>query len=336
MKLARLDCNITHLHEHLQYAVDLELWTIPFYMSAMYSIKDRSSTAYQMIRTVVNQEMLHLQSAANICNAFGYSPAVTVPVYDGTTIPHLNIALDSPEATRPYMPYTTNIGSLDQEHINAMCLIELPEFEAHEGEINLYTSTTEYGTIGAFYQALSVMVGLHKNQIRGGVRQVDFFAPFYRNAPELTVTESQSAGLSQVNLLIQLITDQGEGVSKQDPTVPKVFQNTADDNWPEMDHFEKFSHIKNNPSGLPATYSTVSPASYNEEQKQLQQICIDSFGALTELLQSLFSGENPGQFFPVMAGAGAAISNCWQNGVVPAFGTAASSATATTTQEKGE
>ena len=57
-----------NLKAHIQYAVDLEFWTIPFYMSAMYSIKDRTSDAFQLIQSVVNQEMLHLQSASNIAN----------------------------------------------------------------------------------------------------------------------------------------------------------------------------------------------------------------------------------------------------------------------------
>ncbi|MBL8151593.1 MAG: hypothetical protein JNN15_16835, partial [Blastocatellia bacterium] len=51
------------LQSHLQAAIDLEFWTIPFYMSAMFSIKDPSSRTYQLVRSVVNEEMLHLQLA---------------------------------------------------------------------------------------------------------------------------------------------------------------------------------------------------------------------------------------------------------------------------------
>lgn len=319
MKLTLSDLETHHLHKHLQYAVDLELWTIPFYMSAMYSIKDRNSDAYQMIRTVVNQEMLHLQSAANVANAFGYSPSIGVPVYEGTKVPHLDFSLDSPESTAPYMPYTAEIGALDMEHINAMCLIELPEYDADKTTVSLFSQCNEYGTIGDFYKALLGMVNHHKSEIRGGVRQVDFFAPFYRNAPNLTVTESATEGFSQAELLIKLITDQGEGFSDDKQIIPPVFQNTADDPWPEKDHFEKFNCIKDNKHGLPEVYSTKDPSCYSQSDIELQNICIDNFKALTQLLQGLFSGENPGKFFPVMAAAGAAISNCWQNGVSPKF-----------------
>ena len=47
------------LEAHLQHAIDLELWTIPYYMSAMYSIKDPASEAYRLIQSVTRQEMLH-------------------------------------------------------------------------------------------------------------------------------------------------------------------------------------------------------------------------------------------------------------------------------------
>ena len=74
MKLTHEQWDIRHLHTHLQYAIDLEFWTIPFYLSAMYSIKDKNSRAYQLIRTIVNQEMLHLQSICNVANSFLLQP----------------------------------------------------------------------------------------------------------------------------------------------------------------------------------------------------------------------------------------------------------------------
>ena len=45
------DWTIKHLQEHLQAAVDLEFWTIPFYMSAMYSIKDRKQILFSLFRS---------------------------------------------------------------------------------------------------------------------------------------------------------------------------------------------------------------------------------------------------------------------------------------------
>src|SRR3954470_8033680 len=49
MSSAEPQWTLEQLHEHLQAAVDLEFWTIPFYMAAAYSIKDQGETAFQLI-----------------------------------------------------------------------------------------------------------------------------------------------------------------------------------------------------------------------------------------------------------------------------------------------
>ncbi|HEX2087393.1 MAG TPA: ferritin-like domain-containing protein, partial [Solirubrobacteraceae bacterium] len=108
--------------------VDLELWTVPYYMAALYSIRDRTSDAYQLVQDVVHEEMLHVQLASNIANAFGLAPRFVPPVYGGPTVPHIDFALDVPNPTELYTPYSTAIGPLDLERVNTMCLIEYPEW----------------------------------------------------------------------------------------------------------------------------------------------------------------------------------------------------------------
>ncbi|ARV05295.1 hypothetical protein BTO04_00675 [Polaribacter sp. SA4-10] len=317
MKLTQNDWNLEHLKVHLQSAVDLEFWTIPFYMSAMYSIKDKSSESYQLIRTIVNQEMLHLQCASNIANAYGLSPSIDAPVYEGTTIPHLDFSLDNQEVIKPYLPYTAEIGPLDLNHINAMCLIEIPDYETRE-KVPLFSKVEEYGSIGAFYEALRLGASHLKKDIKGGVRQVDFFSAFYRNMPEMKITESKDVGFNQVDLLIDLITEQGEGQSKVNQTIPETFQNTADDTEPEDDHFEKFNEIKNS-QPFPETFPVKKVSDYTAEDKELEAILIEQFTELRETLQRLFSGENPEKFFAIMASVGGAIRNCWEHGVTPKY-----------------
>jgi len=307
-----------HLNTLLQAAVDLELWTIPYYMSAMYSIKDRNSPAYQLIRTIINQEMLHLQCAANIANSYGLSPTVTPPNYEKNRIPHLNMHFNPSASTEPYTNHDFRIGPLDLPRINGMCLVELPDFGTTSIELILESLIGEYGSIGAFYSALRFAALVSKDKIKGGIRQVDSFSAFYRNMPNMVISESGNIGFEQVGLLIDLITDQGEGQCKKDPTVPLVFQNTADDRDPEEDHFEKFNKIKNE-NALPETFAVKDPSEYSTEDKQLEENLVVQFKALTQCLEDLFSGENPENFFPVMASVGGAIRNCWEHGVTPAF-----------------
>ncbi len=325
-RLSKEEWSMSHLNELLQEAVNLEFWTIPFYMSAMYSIKKRapkehtpesmSADPYQLIRTVVNQEMLHLQCASNIANAFGLSPTFDAPKYEGTTVPYLDFSKDKPEVVDSYLPYSAEIGPLDEQRINAMCLIEIPEWDEKD-DVVLYDNVNSYGSIGELYQALRYGAELLKDEIKGGIKQVDFFSAFYRNMPDMKITESGQAGFNQVDLLIDLITDQGEGPSKQDPHIPETFQNTADDVQPEDDHFEKFNEIKN--GTLPETFVAKPVSEYTEHDKELEQILIEQFTALREALRQLFNGENPQDFFVIMSSVGASIRNCWENGVTPKF-----------------
>ncbi len=329
--------SIHDLRKHLQFAVDLEFWTIPFYLSVMYSIEDRNQDAYQLIRTVVDQEMLHLQSACNIANAYGHKPTFEAPEYIGQTIPHINVGLDNPKVVDKFKPYTATIGPLDIEHANAMCLIEIPENLTMD-TIHLKGNVTEYGSIGEFYAALRYGAAQFKDVIRGNVSQVDFFSSFYRNAPNLTVTENGENGFQQVNMLIDLIVDQGEGADEEErnkklaakiPIVPYQFQNTADDNWPEEDHFEKFLRIKELfelNRVLPKIYHGKPTDKYTEHDKKLEKILIDQFTKLRATLKSLFGDDytaspefNMEQFFPVMATVGGAIRNCWMHGVTPKY-----------------
>ena len=95
------------LYALIQSAVDVELFTIPLYMTALdpirgtypapfdgqdvwpglrpYSTSTSSSQrAYNAVFSVYVQEMLDLQLAGNIASAMAFSPRLDAPVYDGT------------------------------------------------------------------------------------------------------------------------------------------------------------------------------------------------------------------------------------------------------------
>ncbi|NES90187.1 ferritin-like protein [Okeania sp. SIO2B9] len=57
------------LQQALKVAIALEFSTIPPYLTALYSLKDKSSDAYRVIRSVALEEMLHINLACNLLNA---------------------------------------------------------------------------------------------------------------------------------------------------------------------------------------------------------------------------------------------------------------------------
>ena len=98
-------CNITTLHEQLQNAMLLEFSTLPLYLTSMYTIVENCNTeAYQAIRDIAMQEMLHFVQAGNILIAVGGEVIIDdpdhVPSYPSTgglpggVLPGLDVSLE--------------------------------------------------------------------------------------------------------------------------------------------------------------------------------------------------------------------------------------------------
>src|SRR5262245_53786560 len=77
--------DLSWLHEALQAAVELEFFTLPPYLTAMWSIKDQQHAAAATIRAVVEEEMTHMALVANLLAAIGGVPRVNrspaIPAY---------------------------------------------------------------------------------------------------------------------------------------------------------------------------------------------------------------------------------------------------------------
>ncbi|TAN53637.1 MAG: hypothetical protein EPN21_01135, partial [Methylococcaceae bacterium] len=73
------------LQSAAQLAIQVEFTTIPAYLTALYSISQPDSKAYQALRSVVMEEMFHVNQAANLLVSIGGLPRFTgeevVPKY---------------------------------------------------------------------------------------------------------------------------------------------------------------------------------------------------------------------------------------------------------------
>jgi len=313
----RTEWTMDALWAHLQGVVDLEFWTVPFYLTAMYSIKDPSTDAYQLLQSIVYQEMLHTQLACNLANAFGYSPRFMAPVYVGHHVPHLRFNLDKPNPTQIFHPYSAELGPLDVQRLNTMCLIEYPEWSTDRTP-DVRPNHEDYGSIGEFYAAVRAGVAALRGNIRGHTRQVDQFRFFYEGFAQPTITRDGLEGYLQAVTLIDLITAQGEGQTQGDADVPPAFRNTADgfhNHWP---HYRKFTTIRS-AGALPETWSGHAAPSEGSPGHRAQQRLIRDFAEFLRVLDALFSGQSEGNFGPLMARLGGDILTCWQNNTIPRF-----------------
>lgn len=260
------------LHTHLQAAIDLEFWTITFYRTAYHAVMD-SYSHQSNINTVSVQEMFHTQCAWNLARAFGtdYDFATRSFDYSGTTIPHLNFAIDTPNpATVPvtingqkydFTDYSAELNpSSFQQRINAMCLIEYPDWgeitEAQEAG-----TISEYASIGHFYAALqNQLVGLPQSGhtftptasalfnecYQANNQQLNVFgdnAPGISNVINAAASKSNAEAAQQVYDLITAIVEEGEGTSSSNSGIETKYQFGGDD----TPHFEDFQQIYNSP-----------------------------------------------------------------------------------------
>jgi hypothetical protein len=145
------------LHALIQLAAGVELFTIPLYMTSLYSIAGiktqidgsavpfigpneaytlqgkSSQKAYNAIYSIYIQEMLHLQLALNIGNVLGAPANLTQPVYppnanDPNWIPCLGkLAHLNPGKYKQFADIKATLGPLDENAINLFLAIELPD-----------------------------------------------------------------------------------------------------------------------------------------------------------------------------------------------------------------
>jgi hypothetical protein len=339
MSSAEPQWTLEQLQEHLQAAVDLEFWTIPYYMAAAYSIKDQGEKAFQLILSVVNQEMLHVQLAANIANAYGLKPLFKCPVYEGTHIPHLNFSLDDPDPRTLFPSARAEIGQLDIARLQGFCLVEYPFWDTgHPVDAN--PDIAVYGSIGEFYQAVTVGATQLKDHIKP-VNQVNSFKRFYADFEQPTITIEGADGLALVANLVDAITSQGEGTqrpaglkshpkhpnlpdiasyfqSASNPPIKKQFRNTADDIEPSWPHFEKFYSLIQG-GVLPETYAAERFPREGTPGYAAQLRLVENFTKFRWAMTELFAGKPVPQFYVHMVTLAGNILACWQNGAVPAF-----------------
>lgn len=189
------------LCRHLQWAIELELSTIPLYLTALFSIEeDANREVQQLLRSVVMEEMLHMCLAANLLHAVrgnGPGPSVTgaaAPTYPGTLRHSDGIEM--------------HLRSFGPEALELFCSIERPA--AHEAP----PQPDHFDTIGQFYAAIrNGFEDLGEDLFERGVNlgcQVEPHTAYYGGGGQTVLVED----LASARLALAEIVDQGEGIDE--------------------------------------------------------------------------------------------------------------------------
>ena len=113
--------SIKSLQDHLQIAIQIEHYTIPPYLCALYSIKDGTNReARDVIQTVVMEEMLHMSLAANLLIAVDGKSQVN----SSSFIPQYPSSLPAFAD-----PFPINLRKFSKPALDTFIQIELPEPE---------------------------------------------------------------------------------------------------------------------------------------------------------------------------------------------------------------
>ncbi|MBS3913623.1 MAG: ferritin-like protein [Bacteroidetes bacterium] len=323
--------NKSDLHQHLQHAVDLELWTIPLYLTSLYSIRDLTKLkhvefpeAAKLIFSVVIQEMLHVELVCNVCHALGYNPKFKFPSYDVTKgIPFIHPPAHAiPDEVKGY---EVRIQELNKESLKLFCAIELP----HPKKEIIWEKESRYNSIAELYEAIKVgikalwdsnYVGDEKN-----TRQKNNFSEYNNQHGKKHGFSVVINSLESALKAIEAIIEQGEGADSRH--VPSDFQPHAVQEGQEFDsawykgnlsHYQKFRILLHSHHKLPHVYNemlTENAASVNQKLSQL-------FHYFWQLMEENFHQESddmPEPFWNAMFALGPSIAEVWQNGMVPDF-----------------
>jgi hypothetical protein len=286
----------------LHWAVELEHFTIPPYLCALYSLEpSRNPEVTEAVNSVLVEEMLHMTLAANLLNALGGQPR-----------------LDTPRMLAPYprcMPhgdrsFEVSLLCFSPEALEQFLRIERIEQPSATGAA---PESDDYETIGQFYDA-----------IRQGLR--DLCAHFgeasvFRGAPSRQVTDALRYGgsgriiavhdLPTALAALEEIMDQGEGTAHV-----QVWDGDHDMFHPERDevaHFYRFQELKlgrryrrgdtphSGPTGDPITidWDGVRPMQSNPRTanhapdspiRAAQEKFNGSYCSLLQLLELAFNG----------------------------------------------
>jgi hypothetical protein len=217
MSLRRIH-TVEDLHAYLHVAMQLEHATIPPYLTALYSMHPSTNVdAYQVIRVVAVEEMLHLTLAANLLNAVGGTPDLRaegfVPVYpahlpDGETDFQVGTRAFSRDTIEGFLKIERPAVAEDQRFVSRdrsdRALI--PTVDAHEDDLHFFSIGEFYAEIGEGLVRLYDELG---DALFSGdpARQVGPEYYYSGGGAIVKVTDAASAAAA-----MRLISEQGEGL----------------------------------------------------------------------------------------------------------------------------
>jgi hypothetical protein len=215
--------DLAWIKKALQSAIELEYSTLPLYLSSMFSLEVQNYTAYNTIRSVAMEEMVHMAIVSNILAALGGTPSfknIKVPFptngLPGGAEPDLRIGL---------APYSKN-------QLENFMRIEIPQFLLDDLKL-----PEEYPTIAVFYNDIKAAILANADDVRAAVQKGGTSNQVGDDIGFSTFIYQE--GIDTIKMLcdgIDEILEQGEGASTGDLITETSFES-------EESHYAKFAAL---------------------------------------------------------------------------------------------
>ncbi len=294
------------LIEALQKAALLEFSTIPPYLTALYSIKDKTSQAFQTLRSVILEEMLHLNLASNLMNSIGASPQFigSVPDY-----PTYIFNIDPPSG-----PYVQLMAASPEVLEDIFMAIEQPAPSDAPPQLE------DPMTIGQFYKAIELLFELcvaanpdiFNNDT--GFQRTDLY--FGSGGGQAIYVNSLDTARQAIHEIMQ----QGEGALPPDQRLYQKqkwgaynhYGQRSDDTYGpilgtpfDLSHYFKFKDLADGTIPIGDTYPMLpnpSPDKFTSPWTgDLANLFDGCYGLLVKTLQALFGTQTePDPYFTVI------------------------------------
>jgi hypothetical protein len=215
--------DLNWLRQALQTAIELEASTLPLYFSALYSLKVQNYTAYNIIRSVAMEEMVHMAIAANILAAIGGTPRIKTI---NTPFPTRGL----PGGVEPDL--NVGLAKLSRKQIWNFMRIETPDILLRKMDRDEC-----YPTISVFYNVISKAIVDNANDVRDAFNAGGKSNQVYDDIGFSQYTKVE--GKDPIDMLlggIAEIIEQGEGASSDSLFTPNDFEL-------EESHYCRFAEL---------------------------------------------------------------------------------------------
>jgi hypothetical protein len=217
--------NLDELKERIQLAIELELFTIPPYLTAAWSLKSNSTQTTMNIRSLIIevaiQEMLHMGLMCNLLVAVGGKPVLNHPDHL-PSYPNFPPGID--------LPNPVSLEPFSQSVLDQFLKIEHPQHDPVPIPV-LHALAAgvapKFPTIGDFYDSLKAGL-VHATSFNPAGQLTIGFGTTGDNLTQITT-------LAEAEAAIDLIKEQGEGNSTSPAAGP------SSDN---LAHYYRFLQIK--------------------------------------------------------------------------------------------